>query len=361
MFIMSLTYSQDRNSTVTLDMVKNMNGMKLALVALLVLPFLLVVPACAALNTIPGGGTAFIGEQGLDITQTGAKSGSTIAWYSGSSNVGSGAPTATVVVDDASSFYIAPSTFSGKTGAWYLFPQKALAFYVQDPSLNLRIFDSSSNFEITGPVTWVPKGDSVSFGIDNNLYVMADRGGVSGAPVTIHIQAPDGAQYSSVSGNSLTDIPVNSASYSTGPIWSTGSYTSGTYTIWAECNANSMNDNYAAVGKSQSTQKQMLLQSVNPLITSSVSPTLSISTGGGGTTQVPTTVPATTIPTTVPATASPPPTTVVTSKPTSPPPTAVVTTILPTTKPTTVPGPGIVLVSAGIVIALFLARRPGAP
>ena len=337
-----------------------MNGMKLMLVALMVLPFLLVMPALAALNTIPGGGTAFIGEQGLDITQTGAKSGSTIAWYSGSSNVGSGAPTATVVVDDASSFYIAPSTFSGKTGAWYLFPQKALAFYVQDPSLNIRIFDSSSNFEITGTVTWVPKGDSVSFGIDNNLYPMADRGGVSGAPVTIHIQAPDGAQYSSVSGNSLTDIPVNSASYSTGPIWSTGSYTSGTYTIWAECNANSMNDNYAAVGKSQSTKKQMLLQSVNPLITSSVTSTPSGSSGGGTvppTTRVPTTVPITTVPTTV----SPPPTTVATPNPTSPPPTAVVTTLPPTTKPTTVPGPGIVLVSAGIAIALFLARRPGAP
>ena len=107
---------------------------------------------------------------------------------------------------------------------------------------------------------------------------MANRG-VSGAPVTIHIQAPDGSEYSSVSGNSLIDIPVSTASYSTGPIWSTGSYTSGTYTIWAECNANSMNDNYGAVGKSQSAQKQMLLQSINPLITSSVSPSLSISTG----------------------------------------------------------------------------------
>ncbi|HTY14496.1 MAG TPA: DUF3821 domain-containing protein [Methanoregulaceae archaeon] len=337
-----------------------MNGMKLVLLALMVMPLVLVVPAMAALNTIPGGGTAFIGEQGLDITQTGAKSGSTIAWYSGSSNVGSGAPTATVVVDDASSFYIAPTTFSGKTGAWYLFPQNALAFYVQDPSLNIRIFDSSSNFEITGPVTWVPKGDSVSFGIDNNLYVMTNRGGVSGAPVTIHIQAPDGAQYSSVSGNSLIDIPVNSASYSTGPIWSTGSYTSGTYTIWAECNANSMNDNYAAVGKSESAQKQMLLQSVNPLITSSVSPTLSISAGGGTTpvtTQVPTTVPATT----VPVTPSPPPTTVATPKPSSPPPTQVITTVPPATKPTTVPGPGILLISAGICIALILARRPGTP
>jgi hypothetical protein len=331
-----------------------MNGLKIFLLALLVMPLILVVPVAAALNTIPGGGTAFIGEQGLDITQTGAKSGATIAWYSGSSNVGSGAPTASVVVDDASSFYIAPSTFSGKTGAWYLFPQKSLAFYVQDPSLNIRIFDSSSNFEVAGTVTWVPKGDSVSFGIDNNLYVMADRG-VSGAPVTIHIQAPDGAQYSSVSGNSLVDIPVNSASYSTGPIWSTGSYTSGTYTVWAECNANGMNDNYGAVGKSQSTKKPVLIQSVNPLITSSVSPTPSIS-GGTSTTPVPTTVPVTTVPTT-----TSPPTTVATLVPTSLPQTAVVTTIPPTTKPTTVPGPGIVLITSGIAIAFILARRPGIP
>ena len=120
-----------------------MNGLKILLLSLLVMPLILVMPVMAALNTIPSGGTAFIGEQGLDITQTGATSGGTLAWYSGSSNVGSGAPTATVVVDDASSFYIAPSTFSGKTGAWYLFPQKSLAFYVQDPSLNIRIFDSA--------------------------------------------------------------------------------------------------------------------------------------------------------------------------------------------------------------------------
>jgi hypothetical protein len=332
-----------------------MNGLKILLLTLLVMPLILVVPVVAALNTIPGGGTAFIGEQGLDITQTGAKSGATIAWYSGSSNVGSGAPTATVVVDDASSFYIAPSTFSGKTGAWYLFPQKSLAFYIQDPSLNIRIFDSSSNFEVAGTVNWVPKGDSVSFGIDNNLYVMTDRG-VSGAPVTIHVQAPDGAQYSSVSGNSLVDIPVNSASYSTGPIWSTGSYTSGTYTVWAECNANGMNDNNGAVGKSQSTKKPVLIQSVNPLITSSVSPTTSIS-GGTSTTPVPTTLPVTTVPTTT----SPPVTTVATPNPTSPPPTQVVTTQVPATKPTTVPGPGIMLIASCIAIAFILARRPGIP
>ncbi|HVP94769.1 MAG TPA: DUF3821 domain-containing protein [Methanoregulaceae archaeon] len=337
-----------------------MNGLKILSITLLVMPLILVVPVMAALNTIPGGGTAFIGEQGLDITQTGAKSGSTIAWYSGSSNVGSGAPTATVVVDDSSSFYIAPSTFSGKTGAWYLFPQKSLAFYVQDPSLIIRIFDSSANFEVAGTVTWVPKGDSVSFGIDSNLYVMANRPGVSGAPVTIHIKAPDGAEYASVSGNSLVDIPVSTASYSTGPIWSTGSYSSGTYTVWAECNANGMNDNYGAVGKSQSVQKAMLLQSVNPLITSSLSPSPSISIGTGTTpvmSAVPTTVPVTTVPTTT----SPPATTVTTPKPSSPMPTAAKTTIPPTTVPTTVPGPGILLAASGIAIAFLLVRRPGLP
>jgi hypothetical protein len=340
-----------------------MNGLKILLMALLVFSVLLVIPVMASLNTIPVGGTAFIGEQGLDITATGVKSGSTIAWYSGSSNVGSGAPTATVTVDNPSAFYIAPVTFTGKTGAWYLYPEKTLAFYVQEPSLDVRIFDSTSNFEVTGTVTWVPKGDSVSFGIDNNLYVMANRPGVTGAPVTVYIRAPDGSEYSSVSGNSLVDFPVNSASYSTGPVWSTGSYQSGTYMIWVKCNANGMNDNYNVVGTTISADKPMLLQSVNPLITSSLTPGSSVSVGTV-TSSVPSSVTTTVPATTVLTTPQPTVTTMATSfspstksSPTISPP----VTAPPTKVPTTTPGPGILLIISGIAVVFLLARRQGSP
>ena len=216
-----------------------MNGLKILLLSLLVMPLILVMPVMAALNTIPSGGTAFIGEQGLDITQTGATSGGTLAWYSGSSNVGSGAPTATVVVDDASSFYIAPSDIFGKDRGMVPLSQKSLAFYVQDPSLNIRIFDSSSNFEVTGTVTWVPKGDTVSFSIDSNLYVMANRG-VSGAPVTIHIQAPDGSRDLECIGKQPHRHSGQYCLIFHGSDMEHGFLHSGTYTIWAECNANSM-------------------------------------------------------------------------------------------------------------------------
>jgi Domain of unknown function (DUF3821) len=334
-----------------------MNSLKKFLLAGFVVLLVLVLPVMASLNTIQPGGTAFIGEQGLDITQTGVKSGSTIAWYSGSANVGTSAPTATVTVDDPSAFYIAPVSFAGKTGAWYIFPTKTLAFYVQDPSLDIRIFDYSSDFEVTGTVTWVPKGDSVSFGIDNNLYVMANRPGVTGAPVTIHIRSPDGAEYTQVSGNSLVNIPVSSAAYTTGPVWSTGSFQSGTYTVWAECNANGMNDNYNTVGKSRSTDKPMLLQSVNPLITSSLTPAMPV-----GTLTIPVIPPAvTTLPTSLP---TPTPTTttslpVTTGK--TPPPSMSPATLTPpvTASPTTTPGPGLLLVSSGIAVAFLLSRRPG--
>jgi Domain of unknown function (DUF3821) len=351
-FITLLTYQEQIQSAGDVFMI---HGPKILLIAVLVTGVFLVSPVVAALNTIPMGGTAFIGEQGLDITATGAKSGSSIAWFTGSANVATGAPAAVVTVDDPSNFYVAPLSFSGKTGQWYLFPEKTLAFYVEDPSLSVRIYDDTSQFEVSGTVTWVPKGDVVSFTIESDLYKMAYRPGVTGAPVTIRVRSPDGTEYTQLSGNSLADIMVNSASYSTGPIWSTGSYTSGTYTVWAECNANGMKDNYPVVPKTISAQKQMLLQNVNPLITSSVTPTTTkppapvvTNTEPGTSIATQTLTPASTVPTpsitpvatsTIPATEIP------------------VSAIPPTA--TTIPGPGIFLVSAGIAGALFFTRRGG--
>ena len=59
----------------------------------------------------------------------------------------------------------------------------------------------------------------------------------------------------------LVDIPVKTSSYATGRIWdSTGA--KGTYTVWAECNANGMHDNYGA----KSPSVTFLVDERNPRI-----------------------------------------------------------------------------------------------
>ena len=324
-----------------------------------IVALLLVVPSSAAINTIPQGGTAFIGEQGLDIRATGVTTGSTIAWF-GSQSVSTGAPTTTYIVDDATNYYIAPSSFGGKTGAWFTFPGRKLAFYVADPSLTLQIYDESSDFQVVGTTRWVPKDDSIGFRIVSNLYQMANRPGSSGAPVTIRIRSPDGAEYTQVSGNSLVDIPVSTSPYSTGPIWNTAGYSSGTYTVWAECNANSMKDNYDEQGKTTTYPGpggNLLIQSINPLITSSITPTSTTpratATGTEAvSTRVTVTEPATTVPTPLPTTEVPVSTTVPTpvSTETTQPPTPPVT-------PTKAPLPGVLVILAIAGGALAFCHR----
>ena len=72
--------------------------LKLYTVAAFVVTLLLVLPASGALFTVPQGGTVFIGEQGLDITQTGVTRYETIGWFGTGINVTSGAPSATTSV-----------------------------------------------------------------------------------------------------------------------------------------------------------------------------------------------------------------------------------------------------------------------
>ena len=99
-------------------------------------------------------------------------------------------------------------------------------------------------------------GDPLGFRIETNLYSMAQRPGVAGAPITIHIRDPTGAEFTSVQNEagvttSLVNIPVNTSVYDTGPVWAADSpqYQAGTYEVWADSNANGMKDNYNQVGK----------------------------------------------------------------------------------------------------------------
>ena len=312
------------------------------LLSLAVLCLGMMLPVSADLATIRQGETVFIGEEGLDITATGAGVNSQLVWFGPKGTITS-VPAATFTVGDPTGFYASAADFSGKTGPWFLEPSRSLAFYVQDPLLDLKVVDVSSGFTISPTVTWIPTGDVVGFRIETNLAEMSRRQGVSGAPITIRLSGPGGVMYSSVGSYSLQEISVGQSPFETGGVWITGSseYARGDYTAWAECNANRMMDNYGMVGKTKSTPVKFLMQSVNPLITKT--PTTAA-------TMPPMTGPITAVATTA-ATPSVPPTTPVTQPATVPATTAAATTPPPTVSP----GFGILLCFSAAAVTLLLA------
>jgi hypothetical protein len=304
---------------------------------------LLILPVNGGLFTIPQGGTAFIGEQGLDITTAGVNSATKIGWFDLSTNITNDPPVATVTVDDAKNFYVDPAIFVSKTGAWYTIPDKHFAFYVQDPSLKIRVFDNTAIIDVTDSSGYIVRGDQASFRIETNLMAMLNRSGITMVPVTIYVLTPGGAQLAEISGHPLKNIGVTSSPFSTGPIWDTGQYSSGTYTVWAICNVNKMNDNYRVDGKTQTPQTgNALIQSSNPPVTISITPVPTNFLGPSQPVSGAPTISAPVQTTTIQTTTQPP------------------TTIPTTTTPpaTQSPGPGFTLVSAGIAGAcLMLGKR----
>jgi hypothetical protein len=321
-----------------------------AVLVLFCLAALAVLPASAAITDVPSGGTVFIGEQGLNIVAANVTAGSQIARFSGG-NVQTDAPSDLVTVSDPTSFYVSPTQFGGTTGAWYTFPGRQLAFIVKDPSLQLRVINGRTGREIgSGAVA----GDPLGFRIETNLDAMAQRPGVAGAPVTIHVRDPTGAEFTSlVNGGvttSLVNIPVNASVYETGPVWATDTsqYRAGSYEVWADCNANGMKDNYNQVGKTTTrSQTGTAIQvggTSGPSITGVATPTVT-STGTAAATVTAVTTNATAAVTTIAPTATG---------------TAVATSTAATTAPATTRSPGFAgatLALAGLVVLGLAALR----
>jgi hypothetical protein len=320
-----------------------------------------LTPVCAvSYNIVPTGGTVFIGEQGLDISGPVGAVPVTIGWWTSGASVAANSPDYTVDVSTPTNFYVSPMEFGSRTGSWYVLPAKTLAFNVADPQLDIKVEDTTVNVDVTDK--WVPTDDELQFRIDNNLVPISQRTGVTSFPITIKVQSPDGAVYTSLVNNGGTKTPIvdyqitSTRQYilSNGPIWgvSRDTYPPGTYTIWAECNVNSMNDNYNVVGKTISKQISLLNQDQNPLIGNKgyvTNPTTQI-------TLVPTTK-ITTIVTPAPTTLkTSPPTTVVptvlpeTTAVNETPTTSLPTTSLPTTAHTKSPG----FEASIVVVAMFL-------
>ena len=79
---------------------------------------------------------------------------------------------------------VAPSDFVGYTGNWYLLNAsgarpigdtpvtQAWSSTLQDPSLDLKIWDYNQNTDVTGKS--VPQGEKLGFRIDTNMYPAVD-------------------------------------------------------------------------------------------------------------------------------------------------------------------------------------------
>jgi hypothetical protein len=254
-------------------------------------------------DQVPKGGTVYIGEEGLDVSAPVPVANTQIAWWASGASVIGSSPDYQIMVATPTNFYISPTEFGSRTGTWYVMPAKTLAFVVKDPQLTIRIEDVTINLDVTEN-GWVYRGDEVQFRIDSNLADITGRS-VPGAPVTIKVQGPDGGVYSTLVNkagipNSLT-VPVSTTPYYSGAFWDTGNsaYAPGTYTIWAECNANGMKDNYEVAGKTVASERSLGVQEQNPLINVKVptsNPTILMTTT---VTPKPTTVVTTQKPTTV--------------------------------------------------------------
>lgn len=318
----------------------------------------LVVPVSADITTIDAGNTVFLGEDNLDITAALA-SNDKLAYFSGSDQE----PEKIITVTSPTSFFISSQDFSDRTGPWYAWSDTAtkasapLAFYVDEPYLKVKVRDTDLDIDVTNK--WIPRGDNAGFSIQTNLGVMTERG-IAGAPVTIKVKSPSGTTYSTLANaegaaQSL-DIEVPSSPYDPDISWYTGDsrYSSGTYTVYLESEANNMKDNYDLEGTTVSEKVTVLVQSKNPLITSpteTTATTMAVTTLV--TTPVTTAVTMTTTATAPPATSAAP-TTLPTTMTTLPP-----TTAATASSATTAPGFDMVsaLGAACAAGVLLIARR----
>ena len=71
--------------------------------------------------------------------------------------------------------------------------EKAPVLKIKQPRLNLRISDTTSDFDATGK--WLPRGHLASFQVETNLYELRNRPGISGAPIDIIVSDIDKFEY----------------------------------------------------------------------------------------------------------------------------------------------------------------------
>lgn len=243
---------------------------------------IMVLPTSASIKQISVGGEVFLGEKDLDITAA-IGSSTQIAWWQPGTNSQTEQPADIEQVTNAKAFYVSPDIFVGKTGNWYKWPkgnETELAFAIKEPALNLKVWDGTANEDVTGKA--IPVGNYGNFVVETNMQSIISRSGYAAAdaPFKIRVKSADGGVYQKLVGNNgkewnLVALEVNeqlwywagSGTDHTAPASNDGWYTSaddkygnrmykaGVYTVWAECNANKMKDQYVAPDGSAYTGK----------------------------------------------------------------------------------------------------------
>ncbi|HVP94908.1 MAG TPA: MEMAR_RS02690 family S-layer glycoprotein [Methanoregulaceae archaeon] len=239
------------------------------------------VSAYPKIQNVPVGGDVFIGEQGLVLP---VPAGTVLSWYTGSQTVGQSAPAATVTVTDPNNFYVAPQTFVGHAGNWYVGSTNTVAVVANDPSQVVNAWDQQAGKIVTGKS--VPAGDFINFRLETNLNTIPTQRNSTTGFVDIKVKTSDGTVYTALYQDLATQIAltgqsVNAMPYfwvvnQSGPYgWATGIvdgqgsriYKAGVYTFWTECNLNGMKDNYKDAsgndytGKTISTTQTVTLAS----------------------------------------------------------------------------------------------------
>jgi PGF-CTERM protein len=174
----------------------------IALVAVALFVLMAVMPVSAGVGlfgngtVINSGAFIFIGEEGLNVTHALNQiqdNGATpdieptytrIGWWASAALIGSTAPSKIIDLGVDGRYRlmtVAPADFVGYTGNWYLMyddtqPYNWWApspvFNVQDPTLDIKIWDYNQNADVTGKS--VPQGEMLGFRIDTNMYPAVD-------------------------------------------------------------------------------------------------------------------------------------------------------------------------------------------
>lgn len=162
------------------------NHYTIALIALMVVVALLVLPVSATdtkdkiATQINSGATVFIGEQGLDIT--GVMGDYTeIAWFASGASTSDSSPSQTITIskDTQSDFYVSSSQFGSYTGSWYLYDGSLhglheIAFYVDDPNLDVQVWDRGTSTNMNSKTVVV--GENLTFKVLTNMYTIGTTG-----------------------------------------------------------------------------------------------------------------------------------------------------------------------------------------
>ncbi len=227
----------------------------------------LIVPAVSSVeNIIPKEGTVFVGEEDLDLSYCNVRAGEEIAWWS--SGNPAGVPDARAKIGDVRRFYVDPTLFSSHSGTWYTLSTKETVFKVEEPWIQLEVVENGLDYDLD----WIKQGNLISFKISTNMYIISERSGAAGVPVSINLTGPNNTVLTSVDSPqgefNLNNIYVYYSPYDTGAAWETkdaSKYPPGKWRAMAKINVNNIFENNEVAGSTYTDDVVFALAKEKPV------------------------------------------------------------------------------------------------